>query len=214
MSNRSSHFVRRLQTLPSALAGASGPKRLLALAVVLALLALMLQAPNARAQMALPDPEDPRNLSALVVLNGVELRWLPPEDGLSVDGYEIWRRASGEDELTVLVSNTGAADTRYTDTTATENGVLYRYRVKAIRDGERSDWSNVAMVLRSPAIPPLVSNIGQSESSSASIDQQYAQGFRFGDARPGLRYLQRLHRPGQRPVAPERLPVDRQPSGA
>ena len=35
MSNRSSHFVRRLQTLPSVLAGVSGSKRLLALAAVL-----------------------------------------------------------------------------------------------------------------------------------------------------------------------------------
>ena len=42
MSNRSSHFVRRFQTLPSALAGVSGARRLLALAAVLALLALML----------------------------------------------------------------------------------------------------------------------------------------------------------------------------
>ena len=42
MSNRSSHFVHRFQTLPSALAGVSGPRRLLALAVVLALLALIL----------------------------------------------------------------------------------------------------------------------------------------------------------------------------
>ena len=50
MSNRSSHFVRRFRTLPSALAGVSGSRRLLALAAVLALLALTLQPTAAQAQ--------------------------------------------------------------------------------------------------------------------------------------------------------------------
>ena len=50
MSNRSSHFANRFQTPPSALAGVSGSRRLLALAAVLALLALMLQPAAAQAQ--------------------------------------------------------------------------------------------------------------------------------------------------------------------
>ena len=50
MSNRSSHFVRRFQTLRSALTGVSGSRRLLALAAVLALLALMLQPTAVQAQ--------------------------------------------------------------------------------------------------------------------------------------------------------------------
>ena len=50
MSNRRSHFVHRFQTLPSALAGVSVSRRLLALAAVLALLALALQPPAAQAQ--------------------------------------------------------------------------------------------------------------------------------------------------------------------
>ena len=50
MSNRSSHFVHRLQALPSALAGVSGSGRLLALAAVLALLALTLLPTTAQAQ--------------------------------------------------------------------------------------------------------------------------------------------------------------------
>ena len=50
MSNRSSHFVHRLQTLPSTLAGVSGSRKLLALAAVLALLALMLLPTGAQAQ--------------------------------------------------------------------------------------------------------------------------------------------------------------------
>ena len=50
MSKRSSHFVHRFQTLPSALAGLSGSRRLLALAAVLALLALMLLPTAVQAQ--------------------------------------------------------------------------------------------------------------------------------------------------------------------
>ena len=54
MSNRSSHFVHRLQALPSALAGVSGSRRLLALAAVLALLALTLLPTVAQAQTETP----------------------------------------------------------------------------------------------------------------------------------------------------------------
>ena len=72
MSNRSSHFAHRFQTLPSALAGVPGSRRLLALAVVLAVLALALLTPGAQAQTVAPDdvavvPEDwsliPRGVS-------------------------------------------------------------------------------------------------------------------------------------------------------
>ena len=56
MSNRSSHFVHGLQTLPSVLAGVSGSRRLLALAAVLALLALMLQPTTAQAQAQTETP--------------------------------------------------------------------------------------------------------------------------------------------------------------
>ena len=50
MSNRSSHLAHRFQTLPSALAGVPGSRRLLALAAVLALLALTLLPTAAPAQ--------------------------------------------------------------------------------------------------------------------------------------------------------------------
>ena len=188
MSNRSSHFVHRLQTLPSALAGVSGPRRLLALAAVLALLVLALLPTTGQAQTPYDYSDDaraPRNLSARVVPSGVELRWLPPaEDAASVDGYEILRRRPTLDEptLTTLVSDTGNADTTYLDTTATEPGVRYTYRVKAIRSGVRSsDWSNIAMVVWSPSsLLRLVSNLGQSPSATANINKQYAQGFRLG----------------------------------
>ena len=132
------------------------------------------------------DDRAPRNLSVQVEAGGVALRWLPPaEDAASVDGYEILRQRPNQHEgaLTTLVPDTGTTDTTYFDATATEAGVRYTYRVKAIRYGVRSgDWSNIAMVLRPPSAPPppLVSNIGQSGSATALITQQYAQGFRLG----------------------------------
>ena len=59
MSNRSSHFVRRFQTLPSALAGVSGSRKLLALAAVLALLAVTLLPTAGQAQTG-PRPKSGR----------------------------------------------------------------------------------------------------------------------------------------------------------
>ena len=189
MSNRSPHFVHRLQTLPSALAGVPGSRRLLALAVVFALLTLTLLPTTGQAQtyQTEDDPRVPRNLSAQVEVGGVALRWLPPaEDAASVDGYEILRGRpnQGEGTLMTLVSDTGGTDTTYFDATAVASGARYTYRVKAIRNGVRSDWSNVSQVLRPPAAPPppppLVSNTGQSDVSAATITHQYAQGFRLG----------------------------------
>ena len=196
MSNRSSHLAHRFQTLPSALAAVPGSRRLLALAVVLALLALTLLPTAGQAQTPelpeltdgweLTDDRAPRNLLAQLEFGAVALRWLPPaEDAASVDGYEILRRRPNRDEptLTTLVSDTGATDTTYFDATATESGVRYNYRVKAIRSGVRSDWSNYSTVLLPPSspVPPLlVSNTGQSASATATITQQYAMGFRLG----------------------------------
>ena len=118
------------------------------------------------------------------------LRWLPPaDDAGSVDGYEILRRRPNRDEPTLmtLVPHTGATDTTYSDTTATEPGVRYTYRVKAIRSGARSDWSNHAMVLLPATNPLLVSNTGQSASATATITQQYAMGFRLGSHGQGYK---------------------------
>ena len=74
----------------------------------------------------------------------VALSWTAPAG--QVDGYEILcrRPKQGENELQTLVSNTGSSATSYTDTTATEPGERYFYRVKAIRNGVRSQRSNFA----------------------------------------------------------------------
>ena len=72
---------------------------------------------------------------------------------------------------------------QYLDATAIEAGVRYTYRVKAIRNGQRSGRSNSASVLLlTDTTPrPLVGNIGQSDSSTAVITQQYTMGFRLGN---------------------------------
>ena len=89
----------------------------------------------------------PQNLTASVVADGVSLSWDAPAG--QVDGYEILRRRRflGEDSLQTLVADTGSSATTYTDSTATES-TRYTYRVKAIRNGERSRRSNFARVDR------------------------------------------------------------------
>ena len=99
------------------------------------------------------DPADlaPSGLTAVLTDGQVVLAWdAPVEDAASVRGYEILR-AEGEGEPTVLVADTSNAATTYTDATAA--GTSYAYRVKAIRDGERSGASNEARVQLRPAIP-------------------------------------------------------------
>ncbi len=88
----------------------------------------------------------PTNLTARVIAEGVALSWTAPAG--TVDGYEILRRRprEGEVELTTLVDNTGDSDTTYTDTTATEPGVRYAYRVKSIRGNDRSEQSDFVRI--------------------------------------------------------------------
>ena len=93
-------------------------------------------------------PGAPTNLTADVYQYGVTLSWTAPSG--QVDGYEILRRRPlrGEDELQTLVANTGVSVTSFSDPTAAEAGERYIYRVKAIRNGVRGDWSNSARVDR------------------------------------------------------------------
>ena len=127
----------------------------------------------------------PRSLSARLVDDGVALRWLAPfEDPGSVDSYEILRRRPnrGEPEFSVLVADTGSRGTTYTDTTATEPGTRYTYRVKAIREGVRSERSRYATAMQPPLSGTLVGNLRQPRSGAdADLTQQYAVEFRLGD---------------------------------
>ena len=95
----------------------------------------------------------PSNLAAELTDGGVALRWQAPaeEDG-PVTGYEILR-AQGQDEPTTLVADTGTTATTHTDQTATGASTIYIYRVRAIRDSERSQDSNQVRVQLPPAKP-------------------------------------------------------------
>ena len=99
------------------------------------------------------DPQAPTNLSAELTDGQVALHWdAPTQDADEVTGYEILR-AEGQGELATLESDTGNVATTYTDTTVASAGASYAYRVKAIRDGERSGASNEAGALLKPNKP-------------------------------------------------------------
>ena len=119
---------------------------------------------SGQAQVQLPhDPVDlaPIGLTAVVLTaslvvvgedstatasTSVSLSWsAPAEDADSVTGYEILR-AVGEGDMATLVDDTGSTATAYTDTTATEAGETYAYKVKAIRGEDRSQASGQARV--------------------------------------------------------------------
>ena len=89
----------------------------------------------------------PQNLTASANTDGISLSW--DASAGQVDGYEILRRRPhlGEDTFQTLVADTGSSATTYTDTTATES-TRYNYRVKAIRNGEKSSRSDRARVDR------------------------------------------------------------------
>ena len=80
----------------------------------------------------------------------MKLSWdAPAEDVDSVDGYQILRRKPGEDAVGhfhVVEDDTGNTNISYTDTTATEAGTAYTYRVKARRGDALSGWSNYVRV--------------------------------------------------------------------
>ena len=101
------------------------------------------------------DPADlaPSSLTALLTDGQIVLNWgAPVEDAGPVTGYEILR-GQGSDDPATLAADTGSAATTYTDATATTASASYAYRVKAIRDGKRSQASNEARVLLKPARP-------------------------------------------------------------
>ena len=97
--------------------------------------------------LAQNDPSGPSDLSARVVDSGIQLDWEAPQaDAGAVTGYRILRRRpdEGEGRLTQLVRDTGSTATAYLDASATEQGVRYIYRVRALRGEEKSKFSNKA----------------------------------------------------------------------
>ena len=96
----------------------------------------------------------------------VRLSWTAPaEDAGSVTGYEILR-AVGEGDMATLVDDTGNAATTYTDTTATEAGETYAYKVKAIRGEDRSQASGRAQV----QLPHDAVDLAPSDLTAEAVD--------------------------------------------
>ena len=138
-----------------------------------------------------PSPEAlaPSGLTAEAAKDGgVALSWTAPaDDAGSVTGYEVLR-AQGTAELTTLEADTGSTDTAYTDSGVTGDLDDYRYQVKALRDGDASQGSNVAGVLQSAhagAIVPLddvtlISNLDQSRAGGGVFTNDQAQAFTTG----------------------------------
>ena len=102
------------------------------------------------AAVQLPNPMllAPSNLTAEIVDDGVALRWnAPAQDAESVTGYDVSRSFEREPGITsVDLTPTGTVVTSWMDHDATESGVRFTYRVRAVRDGERSGWSSAAHV--------------------------------------------------------------------
>ena len=122
--------------------------------------------PSNPAQVQIPHPlEDlaPTGLSAEVVDDGVDLNWqAPAADAESVTGYRILR-AQGVGDWTTLVADTGSAATSHTDTTATEPGETYAYRVKALRGSKAS-------ILSDPVQVNLPDEVGQDGNTIVFIE--------------------------------------------
>ena len=132
---------------------------------------------SGQAQVQVPhDPADlrPTGLTVSLVENQVTLSWTAPaEDAESVDGYEILRRRPNRSESTLatLVADTESTATTYTDATANEAGVVYVYRVKALRGNETSRWSNFDKIELPSDYVPDQAPTPTPEPESTSDDQ-------------------------------------------
>ena len=133
----------------------------------------------------------PSGLEAVGSGSDVTLSWdAPEEDASSVTGYEILR-AQGSAALATLVADTGSTGTTYTDSGVTGDLGDYRYQVKALRDGEASQGSNVASVIQSALAHALsdvtlVSNVGQGGPANVDYSQLRAQRFTTGSNTFGI----------------------------
>ena len=190
MFNADSRFGSSIQ-VASSLRGRAAPSRVLLAVLAFTLLVLSGTGLPAQAQSQTSDEaRAPSNLSARIVDTGVELTWDPPtQDAASVTGYEIAVSRRDRDEViwqapVTLVADTGTTDTTYTDTSATEPGVRYAYRVKAIRGAARSAWTAYDGATVPLASPPrnltarLVDGVVELNWRPPAEDAESVQGLR------------------------------------
>ena len=106
------------------------------------------QASN-RAEVQVPgDSSDPTGLAVDLYTGGVWLTWVAPvDDAAAVTGYEVQRSWTDDQsvEHSDLIKLDGT-DTDWTDTATLQTGVVYGYRVRALRGEQASGWSNEARV--------------------------------------------------------------------
>ena len=157
MSNRSSHFANRFQTMISAIRAA--PLRVLFLAVAVAVVGLMTvtdlssaspvhaqeQAVTAtRNATGESPPARPTDLQASAKHDSVSLTWTASTDQ-TVTHYAVLRRDRDKADagvFKVIDGNAGSA-TSYTDRSVSPEG-SYVYRVKAVSPTGVSQWSSYA----------------------------------------------------------------------
>ena len=101
--------------------------------------------PGATTTVVSPDATDrhPTDLVVSLVDGVVVLTWdTPTMEAETVTGYEVLRRRPGNEEHTLVPYGQAIGGTTFIDHEATEPGVKYTYRVKALRGDEKSRWSN------------------------------------------------------------------------
>ena len=97
---------------------------------VYAVQALYGKYPSPRSNSATTAPGPVRNLSATAEIGRVTLDWDSPEGNVAAAGFRI-RRGADEDSLSLLVADTGSAQTSHVDETVT-SGETYTYSVTAL----------------------------------------------------------------------------------
>ena len=108
-------------------------------------------------------PPPPTGLRATPVPAAIALFWDGPPSGVSVSGYHVERRSRKGGEYTVVIIDTGSADTGYTDDTVTAGGEYY-YRVTALNSAGESR----------PSYPVSAGPPGQPQSASALGTREHA----------------------------------------
>ena len=108
-------------------------------------------------------PPPPTGLRATPVPAAIALFWDGPPSGVSVTGYHVERRSRKGGEYTVVIIDTGSADTGYTDDTVTAGGEYY-YRVTALNSAGESR----------PSYPVSAGPPGQPQSASALGTREHA----------------------------------------
>ena len=125
---------------------------------------------------AIPIPDKPTGLSAVVSHEAVTLTWDDPQDD-SITGYVIQRRDRAIHPVgtfVTLAGDTGSTDTTYTDDSV-EPDKQYVYRIKAINEhgevSDKSDWIRANTPNWATGAPTIGGNAQVGETLTADISE-------------------------------------------